>query len=184
MPLDSTADVWRWREFTTIDNRRREKSQLRRQAIIQAVVTAAIGFLLYRVFGHHTFAIVLWSIASVVFLLGLFWTQGYKPVHSFGGLLGKLGGGLLLYVLLVPLYYLLFFPVSLWLRARGRDPLHRSLRDPKYTCWVKRHPVDEDPDYRRQFLIEDRAARDELRPIGVPSTDIPDSGIDKNGGAS
>jgi len=184
MSLDATAGVWKWRDSAAIDSRRNEKSQLRRQAVIQALVTAAVGLIIDRLLGHHTFAIVLWSIAGFVFLLGLAWPKGYRPIHRFGALLGKLGGGLLLYVLLVPLYYLLFFPVSLWLRARGRDPLHRALRDPDYTCWIKRHTLDEDPDYERQFLIEDREARDELRPVEVPSANIRNSGIDKNGGAS
>ena len=184
MSLDSTAGVWKWRDSAAIDSRRPEKLQLRRQAVIQALVTAAIGLMIDRVLGHHTFAIVLWSIAGIVFLLGLAWPKGYRPVHRFGALLGRLGGGLLVYVLLVPLYYLLFFPVSLWLRARGRDPLHRTPRDQGFTYWIRRRAMDQEPDYQRQFLIEDRQARDELRPVEVLSANISNSGIDKSGGAS
>jgi hypothetical protein len=184
MSLDSTAGVWRWRESAAIDSRRHEKSRLRRQAVIQALVTAVIGLIIDRLLEHHTFAIVLWSIAGIVFLLGLAWPRGYQPVHRFGALLGRLGGGLLVYVLLVPLYYLLFFPVSLWLRARGRDPLHRAPRGQGFTYWIRRRATDQEPDYRRQFLIEDRRTRNELRPVDAQTANIPNSGHDDREGVS
>ena len=141
------------------------RAALRRAASIQAGVTTAVGAVLRFGFGHHLFPLILWGIAAVVLVLGLFLPRAYRPVHSFGRGLGRFVGKVLMYVLLVPFYYLFFTPVAVLLRLRGRDPLHRGFRDPRHTYWIARGPKERGDNARRQFLREDREARDALRDV-------------------
>ncbi len=166
---DATRSVWAWRLETPADRQRTGHGWLRRRAAIQAVVMAVAGICVDRFLGHGVTAGAIWFLAAVVLVLGLAWPPGYLPVHRFGARLGRWVGVLLSYVMLVPLFYLVFLPVSLWLRLRGRDPLHRRPRDPRHTCWIRRTPGPRSPDYRRQFLLEDRRARAELRPVEAPA---------------
>lgn len=142
------------------------RAALRRAAFIQAGVTAAVGAVLRFGFGHHLFPQILWGIAVLVLVLGLFFPRAYRPVHAFGRGLGRFVGRILVYVLLVPLYYLFFTPVALLLRIQKRDPLHRDFRDPRHTYWIARGPRERGENATRQFLREDREARGELRDVG------------------
>jgi hypothetical protein len=141
------------------------RAALRRAALTQAGVTAAVGAVLRFGFGHHLFPLVLWGIAILVLFLGLFLPRAYRPVHAFGRGLGRVVGKILLYVLLVPFYYLFFTPVALLLRLQKRDPLHRSFRDPRHTYWIARGPRERGENASRQFLREDREARGALRDV-------------------
>ena len=80
------------------------RAALRRAALIQAGVTAAVGAILRFGFGHQLFPIILWGIAGLVLVLGLFLPRAYRPVHAFGRGLGRFVGRILVYVLLVPFY--------------------------------------------------------------------------------
>jgi hypothetical protein len=126
-----------------------------------------IGFVLFQWIGHPTFARIIWGLAGLILVLGLVAPPAYRPVHRFGQWLGRAVGALLTWVLLVPFYFLVFTPGALLLRLQGRDPMHRRLRDSKYTCWIRRTRPAQADTYRRQFLLEDREARGALRPVGV-----------------
>lgn len=159
--------VWNWREKSGRGAGPSESASLRRQAIIQALVMGVIGFALLKWIGHATFAKVVWGLAGVVLVLGLAAPRAYRPIHRFGRWLGRAVGVLLTYVLLVPLYFLFFTPAALYLRLRGRDPMQRRPRDAQYTCWVPRRRPATAESYTRQFLLEDKGARRELRPVGA-----------------
>jgi hypothetical protein len=46
-------------------------------------------------------------------------------------------------VILTVMYYLVFTPIGLIMRALGRDPMNRSLTGESY--WIERTVVDESP---------------------------------------
>ncbi len=158
--------VWNWRDSEGQGKEKSEAATLRRQAVIQALVMGVIGFVLFQWIGHHTFARVIWGLAGLILVLGLIAPAAYRPIHRFGQWLGGAVGVLLTWVLLVPLYYLVFTPGALLLRLQGRDPMHRRLRDIKFTCWIPRTRQATTESYDRQFLLEDREARGLLRPVG------------------
>ncbi len=135
----------------------------------------AIGFVLYQWIGHVTFAKVIWCLAGLVLVLGMVAPAAYRPIHRFGQWLGKAVGMLLTYILLVPLYFLVFLPGAIVLKIQGRDPMHRKPRDLKYTCWIPRRRQATPDIYDRQFLLEDKAARCELRPDGAVASPPDDS---------
>jgi hypothetical protein len=159
--------VWNWRDSSGPGGEKSDAAALRRQAVIQAVVMGVIGFVLFQWIGHHTFAKVIWGLAAVILVLGLVAPAAYRPIHGFGQWLGKAVGALLTWVLLVPLYFLVFTPGAILLRLQGRDPMHRKMRDGKYTCWIPRNRKGTAETYSRQFLLEDKEARSVLRPVGA-----------------
>lgn len=137
----------------------------RRQALIQAAVMSLIAAGLYFGLHHHLFARIIWAVAGLVLILGLFFPAAYRPVHAFGQWLGRVVGMALTYLLLVPFFFLFFTPVALLLRLQKRDPLHRHYRDPQWTYWIARNSKERGENIDRQFLREDREARQELRPV-------------------
>ena len=59
----------------------------------------------------------------------------------------------------------IFLPGGMALRLWGRDPLHRHYRPVGLSYWIPRRQQPQPQQYGRQFLVEDRAARAELRPL-------------------
>jgi len=159
--------VWNWQEAAGPSTQKAEASSLRRQAALQAAVMGVIGFVLYQWIGHATFAKIVWGLAAFILVLGLTAPAAYRPIHGFGQWLGRAVGALLTWVLLVPLFFLVFTPGALLLRLQGRDPMHRRKRDPEYTCWIPRTRPATAETYNRQFLLEDPEARGALRPVGA-----------------
>jgi hypothetical protein len=143
------------------------KDLYRRSALIQAAVMCLIAGVLYFGFHHQLFARIIWALAGLILVLGLFIPAAYRPVHSFGQWLGRVVGKTLNLVLLVPFYFLFFTPVALLLRLQGRDPLHRTYRESQWTYWMARSSKEPEDNIDRQFLREDREARKELRPVGT-----------------
>lgn len=156
--------TWNWRE--PVSDQAQPNTNLRRAAIVQALVTGTVAVILYFGLGHQLAGRIIAGLATVVLLLGLFIPAAYAVIHRFGQTLGRATGSLLTHLLLTPFFYLFFLPVALWLRFRGRDPLHRTFRDPRWTYWVSRQPQPRDQNIERQFLLEDRAARGQLREVG------------------
>ena len=116
--------------------------------------------------GHLIAGRIVGILAVLVLFLGFVLPAAYRPVHAFGQTLGRLVGTGLTYILLVPFFFLFFLPVALWLRLRGRDPLHRKFRDQRWTYWISRRPQAADGNIERLFLQEDRAARAAQREVG------------------
>jgi len=126
-----------------------------------------VGAVLTWVLHHGLAGRLVWSLAGFLFLLGMVWPGGYRPVHAFGQRLGRGVGGLLLYLLLAPFFLLFFFPVGLILRLVKRDPLQRFHHAPGETYWISRPARDRDTNIADQFFREDRDARLERRPVGT-----------------
>jgi hypothetical protein len=151
---------------------------LRRSAMIQAAVMAAVGIALYFLLGHRLVARIVWGLGGLFLLLGLLAPAAYLPLHRFGRWLGRVVGALLLYLLLVPFFFLFFFPVSILLRLQGRDPMCRRMRPVGLTYWLPRLRRSDASHYQRQFLPEDRRGRRLERPVGsLPAGAIPGRGV-------
>jgi hypothetical protein len=167
MPYQVTEAIWRWREERgSVHRRVAENAYLRRRAVIQFIVMAGVGALLYFLIGHHTVGLVVWGLALVILLFGLALPKFYRPINKFGEWLGRAVGGLLTYLMLVPLFFLLFVPAALYLKLKKRDPMKRHGRDPNHTYWIPRRIPAGKTSYQRQFLVEDGEAKSLLRPVG------------------
>lgn len=160
--------TWNWREKTASGADSKEASGiLLRQALLQSAVMSLVG--LFLVFGlkHEKAGMVVLGLATVVMLLGILIPPAYARVHAFGQSLGQFVGRILLYLLMVPFFYLFMTPAALLLRIQRRDPLQRDLRDPQWTYWIPRAGRPRDDNIDKQFLRESKAARTVLRPVGT-----------------
>ena len=157
--------TWDWRNPAG-PGRPQAAGELRRSALVQALVMGGIACAVFFILGHHVLARVIGALAGLVLVLGLAAPEAYRPVRTFGHRLGRAVGTALTYLLLVPFFYLFFTPVAVFLRWRGRDPLHRRYRDPRWTYWIRRTGRSTGENIDRQFLREDRQARGQLRPVG------------------
>lgn len=120
------------------------------RAFIQALVPAAIGaFLVYK--GRTVAGGVLCGIGAVVLVCGLFIPAAFARLEQFGRWLGRAVATALTWVLLVPVFYLVFVPGRLILLARGQDPLCRQFPTRLRTYWIPRKPVGGNEGYARQF---------------------------------
>jgi hypothetical protein len=160
--------VWNWRAAEDpLLHRNAERAELRRRALLQGSVMVAVGALVFFLLGHRTVGLVVWGLAVLVLGLGLAVPAAYRPLNRFGEWLGRIVGALLTFLMLVPLFYLVFLPVSAFLRMKGHDPMSRGRREMNQTCWIpRRRPVATDA-YARQFLLEDSEARALVRPVGA-----------------
>jgi len=114
------------------------------------IVALAACFLGWQ--GHLLTAQILAGVAALVLILGLLFPSGHAKLFfalRFAGL--KIGEGFSLF-LLVPFYFLIFTPLSLWLRIAGKDFLKKNFPSEQTSCWEARPEAPSDPQsYKRQF---------------------------------
>jgi hypothetical protein len=148
------AAVWPWREEP--ERRERERARLarerRRSGLVQGIVGGIAAFLLTRYVSPVAGTVVA-VIAGTLLLLALASPLGaYGKVTSWIGRFAH-GVGLAVTWLLLPvLFVLVFWPLGLALRARGRLRLRTSPDRTAGSYWGSAgtwpKPAD---DYRRQF---------------------------------
>jgi hypothetical protein len=147
---EAAAAIWDWRTPTVKPTRESSAASLRTAGIIQASVTATFGALVYY-FWSSTIATVIFSIAGIVLFCAVASPTGlYRGVQAFFNALGNATGRVLTWLMLVPLFYLFFFPFGLLLRRGRRDQLKRYYETDKESYWE----IREGPgvsDHERQF---------------------------------
>jgi hypothetical protein len=170
----STAgrQVWNWREDAPAARRARRLAVLRRRGLVQGLVAAGVGTVLNLVLGHVWLGRVIVLVGAVQTLVALHRPALLEPVFRLLLRLGHAVGRGLAWLLLAPLWLLVFVPTGAWLRWRRRDPLHRAPLAPDRTAWIPRRQQPGPDDAIRQFLQEDREARALVRPVGS----LPDPG--------
>ena len=97
----------------------------------------------------RTPAVALWSIGATLAIAALIPALGratylliYLPASIVGFVVSR--------VILVVLFALLFVPIGLFLKARGKDPLNLRWRDDR-KLWRERSTVPNAASYYRQF---------------------------------
>ena len=126
------------------------RSDLRKFGLTVGVAFAVLGLISWWR-GHVTPPRVLWALATALVVPGLVAPALLEPVQRgwmrFGFLLGEFNSR----VILTVFFYLVMAPAGLLLRL-ARDPLNRSLRDPRRSQWIKRERTAiERERYERQF---------------------------------
>ena len=142
--------VWPWRESTAPAGLVKTGAS-KKAAVIQALVMAAIGAGLFWWLGHRTMGVIVWGLAAVVLVSGLFIPPIFAAIERFGKWLGTVVGIGLTWGLLVPFYYLCFCPLRLGLILKGKDPLQRKFQADASTYWTPRKPIQDVGQYRKQF---------------------------------
>ena len=141
--------VWRWRDApVAAAGKSHSKPALR--AVIQAAVVGGIGaFALSR--GHKGMAIFLIAMGAFLFVSGLFIPWLFLGFERFGRKLGQWVGGALTWLLLVPTFFIVFFPGRLILWLTRKDPMNLRFPSNEETYWIPRPPIEKIEQYTKQF---------------------------------
>jgi hypothetical protein len=118
--------------------------------LIQAVIPTAVGAFFYFK-GKPVAAGILWSIGALLLISGFLIPSLFAKIEKAGRWFGKGVGTAITWLLLVPMFYLVFVPGRLILRIRGIDPMCRKFPTDAPTYWVPRKPVVNLDEYKRQF---------------------------------
>ena len=118
--------------------------------LLQALVPMAVGaFFLYR--HRPVAAVILFGIGALLLVSGLFIPVLFFRIERIGQAVGRVVGLVLTWIILLPMFYLVFVPGRLILMIRGIDPMCRKFPTDAPTYWVPRKPVGSVEEYKRQF---------------------------------
>lgn len=145
-PVSATA--WKWQENT--GEEASHQGHLR-QAAVQAVVMCAIAAAMFFWLHHRIVPMVVLALAVVVVVSSVLAPGVFLAIERFGKTLGKVVGGGLTWVLLVPFFYLGFTIGRLLLLVTSRNPMYRVHDDKAETYWIPHPPPSEAAKYRKQF---------------------------------
>jgi hypothetical protein len=146
--------VWGWREDADRARRERarEAARARRTGAIQGAVGYGVGAAFWT-FDRPRMALVVAAVASLALLLALVSPLGgHRRLSRWVARLAWAIGFVLTWVLMPLLFLLVFLPLGLWLRRRGRLRLTLGFEPSRATYWRDggSWPRGEDA-YRRQF---------------------------------
>jgi hypothetical protein len=137
--------------------KRATPATLRRAAAVQCLALVAGGAALALVCRRPGAAQVVWLAAAAWLVTTLIAPRAVGPVRRLGDALGRATGVVLVWLLLAPLYFLLFTPVAFSRRLRRLDPLRQRPAPAEATLWVTRRHAPDAESYRRQFRVEERS---------------------------
>ena len=139
--------TWNWRNAT--DAAAVDAAQLRRSGLLRAAIGVVAGAILLW-FGGLWMACIAWGIAAV---LGL--TAAVSPGGAYAAIDGVLGrfangvGQIIGWIVLVPVFFLVFVPFRVLARRGDADAMKRHY-DPNATTYWRNRPAEE-PSLDRQF---------------------------------
>lgn len=148
-PSSGPINTWHWRALGTPPPAK-VPMRMSTKALIQAPIMALVGYGIYRWTGHLIGPAIVWTLASMVLVGGLFVPPLFRAVEHFGAWLAKWVILILNYGLLVPFFYLCFVPGRLILKLQGIDPMDRAYPDNRPSFWLPRKPVADMAQYRKQ----------------------------------
>jgi hypothetical protein len=143
--------IWPWPERLGPAAAPARGGGIRRRALVQAAVAAAIGLLLALMFKHRIAGGIVLAIAAIVLATGLFLPRAFQSLERAMQALGKGVGAALTWILLVPFFYLCFLPGHLLIALLRKDPLRLRFPSDEPTYWDSRpHRMDAEY-FKRQY---------------------------------
>lgn len=119
------------------------------KAVLQAVFMSAVGFVLFKWKGHVIGPSIVWTLAGLVLIGGLFAPPLFHAIEKGGKKIGLWFATALNYLLLTPFFFLVFTFGHLVLKVKGIDPMCRAFPTKETTYWIPRKPVTVEQ-YRKQ----------------------------------
>jgi hypothetical protein len=151
-----SAVIWDWRGGQNDESRRaREAAKIRQRALLGGAAGLAVAALMFFLWKRPMAAGVVAGIALLLALPGLVSPLGAG--RSVGRALDRFAhavGTGVTWILMTILYYLLFLPAGLVLRARGKLAITRSFDPRRSSYWTsveEREQARTPESYRRQF---------------------------------
>ena len=145
-----SAVVWPWRESGPASCAD-DASARRRSAVAESAVGYCIGLLMLLVFKKRPIAMVVFSVASLVLIGGLFVPPLYRGMQKLGHWLARVVGTGITWVLLAPFFYVCFTTARLLLIVARKDPLHRKPDPGVSTYWDPHRSIAGSDRYTRQY---------------------------------
>jgi len=113
-------------------------------------IVASLLVILFKL-DHLWLALILYLLGLLVLIGGYFIPPLFTAFESLGRMLGRLVGVGMTYLLLVPFYYLCFFPGRLILNATKKDPMRRQWNPGGNTYWIDKPKNEDAGRYTRQY---------------------------------
>jgi hypothetical protein len=135
---EAAAAIWRWRASDLSGAPEVSAARLRITGLLQAAVGVAFGLASYLWWSPIVAGLAL-TLATVILLTALASPTGlYAAVQRLFLATGRVVGRGMTWVVMVPLFYLVFFPFGLLLRRGRRDQLKRFFDRDVPTYWERR----------------------------------------------
>jgi hypothetical protein len=149
----SVAWSWRQRAAGEAESRVREAAANRRKGLIGGAIGLAAAAAVYFLLHRPVAAAVIAGIAIVIALIALASPLGaYKALARGLDRFAHGVGSVLTWVLMTILFYVVFLPVGLVLRARHRLGISRGADRRLQTYWISTETRERTPEsYRKQF---------------------------------
>lgn len=136
---EAAAAIWNWQ--TAGGEPEGAALRSRQRGAVQSLVAAAIGAGLYLLLEWHTAAIVVWSITGLVLASALVSPTGlFAAIERGFSQLGAWVGAALTWIVMPPVFYLIFLPFGLMFRRGRSDALKRYTDAEATTYWKDRDP--------------------------------------------
>jgi hypothetical protein len=151
-----SAVVWDWRgENRETSRQTHEAAKIRQRALLGAAIGLTVAALVFFLLKKPVAAGVIAAVALLLSLPGLVapLTAGRSVGRALDRFAHAVGTGVT-WVLMTVLYYLLFLPAGLILRARGKLGITRSFDSRRSSYWTsveERERARAPESYRRQF---------------------------------
>ncbi len=101
--------------------------------------------------GKPVVAGILFGVGVVMLVSGTLIPALFNRIERLGQGMGRVVSVAVTWILLVPMFYLVFVPGRLFLTLRGIDPMCRQFPTNAPTYWVPRKPVSDVANYKRQY---------------------------------
>ncbi len=121
------------------------------RVLVQIAIMTLAGTIVYFLFGHRIIAGIIWFLACLLLFGFLFSPTIVSGFERFGAWLGQFVGTALTYILLVPMFYIVFTFGRLVITFLGRDPLQRKWKPEASTYWEDRKTPFDATHFKRQF---------------------------------
>jgi len=141
--------VWPWRQSS--NSSEKPKSANKKHALIQFCIMFVAASVVFFIFHHKWLGGIIYCLGLLVLISFFFLPPIYSASESVSRLLIMVIGKTLTYVLLVPFYYLCFFPGRLLLNLLRKDPMKRLLETDTKTYWLDRPDAEDTDHYKVQY---------------------------------
>lgn len=118
---------------------------------VQILFMTLAGAVVFFFFGHRFIGAVIWLLALALLLGFLFSPAIVHGFDRFGAWLGRFVGTALTYILLVPMFYLVFSFGRIMITILGRDPMQRKWLPEADSYWEDRAKIESAAHFSRQY---------------------------------
>ena len=124
---------------------------MKARTIIQITVFTIIGFILLFWLKWTTIGFIVLGISAMI-LSGCLLIPGFSGrFEKFNQFLIEKVSLILSWLLLMPIYYLIFTPVRMIHFIKKQDPMHRQFPTEEKSCWTPVQEKETPDQYRKQF---------------------------------